>query len=512
MQLFKTIVERVWEKLYIAGVVLGVLLPSSPLNMPLTFRDSGVFLYVGWRILNGELPYRDIWDHKPPIIFYVNALGLALGNGSRWGVWFLEFIALFLAAFIGFHLIKRIFGTHPAILSTFLWLFILVFLLQGGNLTTEYALPLQFAALWLVQTAEKSSYPYRHWFLVGLLGGVAFFTKQTAIGIWIAIVLYLTIGRLMSGQINKWFKELLFICVGGLAICISWVVFFSIQGAFAQFWSAAFAFNFTYSSSNADITSRLNSIVNGLAPLKIAWLLQFSIIGSLIGILLVFYKKGTLPEGNSLILIGLIDLPIELFFIGFSGHSFPHYYMTLLPIFSLFAGAMAWGILSSLPFWKANVTVKFLCLLSIMGIFLWSPIYKSYKGQVSLLSYAKNPTMIRYIKRNTLSNDEVLLWGAESTLNYFTQRNSPSRFVYQFPLYTQGYANEQLISEFLRDILINCPRLIIDTHNPDTPIYNFPIQTQAIKDDIALVQSRYLDAENVGDWTIYKYNGNVCHP
>jgi len=106
--------------------------------MPLTYRDSGVFLYTGWRILNGQVPYRDVWDHKPPVFFYINAAGLALLNGSRWGVWIIEFLSLYVATVISWRLIKGAFGTVPAILAVVLWLFGLAYVIQGGNLATEY--------------------------------------------------------------------------------------------------------------------------------------------------------------------------------------------------------------------------------------------------------------------------------------------------------------------------------------------------------------------------------------
>ncbi len=53
-------------------------------------RDSGVFLYVASMLLRGKLPYRDVWDHKPPAIYYLDALGLALGGRSTWGVWAIQ--------------------------------------------------------------------------------------------------------------------------------------------------------------------------------------------------------------------------------------------------------------------------------------------------------------------------------------------------------------------------------------------------------------------------------------
>src|SRR5215211_9133793 len=80
--------------LSIVGTIIA-LFPSNPNNMTLPSRDSGVFLYVGWRFLNGDIPYRSVWDHKPPLIYFVDALGIALTPGSLWGIWLLQLLFIF---------------------------------------------------------------------------------------------------------------------------------------------------------------------------------------------------------------------------------------------------------------------------------------------------------------------------------------------------------------------------------------------------------------------------------
>src|SRR5687768_3404549 len=77
--------------LLLASVII-VALPASPRFMSFPGRDSGVYLYVASKILDGDIPYRDVWDHKSPGIYYLNALGLWLANGSLWGVWGVEAI------------------------------------------------------------------------------------------------------------------------------------------------------------------------------------------------------------------------------------------------------------------------------------------------------------------------------------------------------------------------------------------------------------------------------------
>jgi hypothetical protein len=57
--------------LALACALLILRLPS--LVQPMG-ADQGLYAYVGERILDGELPYRDAWDQKPPAIHYTYAL------------------------------------------------------------------------------------------------------------------------------------------------------------------------------------------------------------------------------------------------------------------------------------------------------------------------------------------------------------------------------------------------------------------------------------------------------
>lgn len=506
MRRLQSVVSRIWEKFLISLGVLCVLLPISPLNMPSTGRDSGVFLYMGWRILHGELPYRDIWDHKPPVVFYINALGLAIVNHSRWGIWFIEFVSLLTAAIIGYYLIKKAFGTLSAVLSTLFWLLTLVFVIEGGNLTTEYTLPLQFAALWLIYDVDKPEFPNWRYFLIGFMGAITFFTKQTAIGIWIAIILYLTCRRLSSGQVRRWLRELFLVFTGSMVPVAAILIFFGVQGVLPQLWSAAFKYNVVYSSSTTDLMSRLEPLYYGIMPLTTVGLFQFSMVGCVFAIILVLFKKDVLGHCLSLVTIGLFDLLIELFLVSTSGYVYSHYYMAMLPVLSLFTGMLFWVFSSQITAWEIPVMAKYAFVIGVTLITMWGS-FQRYSDQVEAFREKRNDVAIRFIGEATSPDDYVLIWGAETSANYFSHRRSPSRFVYQYPLYQAGYVDEKMIEEFLGDIVQKHPRLIIDTHNPTTPIYNFPIHSQAIDARIGYLQSHYQKVKVIDFWTIYKYRG-----
>src|SRR5215510_3053799 len=116
---------------------LIALFPCNPNNMTLPSRDSGVFLYVGWRLLSGDVPYRDVWDHKPPLIYFVDALGLTLTPHSLWGVWVLQLIFIFFTLLLVYKLLDREFGIYAALVGTVILTSGLLTILEKGNVTEE---------------------------------------------------------------------------------------------------------------------------------------------------------------------------------------------------------------------------------------------------------------------------------------------------------------------------------------------------------------------------------------
>jgi hypothetical protein len=62
-------------------------------------RDQGLFFYVGREWLErGAIPYRDVWDHKTPLIYAVHAAAIAVFGR---GMWSIRVVELLLVPLIG---------------------------------------------------------------------------------------------------------------------------------------------------------------------------------------------------------------------------------------------------------------------------------------------------------------------------------------------------------------------------------------------------------------------------
>ncbi len=141
-------------------------------------------------------------------------------------------------------------------------------------------------------------------------------------------------------------------------------------------------------------------------------------------------------------------------------------------------------------------------------------------GQSIKVDRSSDLTVVDYIKNSSNPSDFVLMWGAESSYNFVSERRAPTRFVYQYPLYWHGYQNEKMIKEFLNDITMNKPMLIIDTSTTDIRIPPLDIKDRRnwtsgsntfriipqMNDIFQYIDANYYFAGFIGEknWRIYK--------
>lgn len=243
------------------GLAFLALAYAMPHLMRIPDVDSAIFQYFGERMREGQLPYRDIYDHKPPLIFYLNYWGLMLGGGSRWGIWALELLAVALSALIGFNSMKRFYGTLPAWLASAGFLMNLVFVHEGGNLTEEYALPFQFAAMGLLLDMERRGRGGWRAFFMGVCIAMASTLKQPLAGPLVAVAMLMLWNRLIRKQ-WRGLLDFVWLGLGFLAVWGAWFAFFALRGIFPEFWEAAFAYNFALSGITTN--QRLDALVEAL--------------------------------------------------------------------------------------------------------------------------------------------------------------------------------------------------------------------------------------------------------
>jgi len=444
------------------GLVGAVFVPMARVVVGDPGRDSGVFLYAAWRILGGAVPYRDVWDHKMPGIFFIDALGLILGRGSDVGVLALEFAALSAACVFGFLAIRRAFGTAAACLGSFLWIASLPLVLEGGNLPEEFALPLQFLALLLFVRSMGRGVSRLESVVLGLSAGAAFALRQNLIGIWIAIVLCRALTAWRTRNAAALARDLVGQFAGFMSVQVVWVVYLQSNNALGAFWQAAFGYSIGYSDTSW--SNRLDELGSDLMLLCTTGLAVFAVLGWFEAVRRVRRSASVGPAQPTHLLV-IIGLPIELVLGTISGRLLPHHALACLPILAFAAACLVPTLASAfsgvrtrrlrVAAWALSCG---LVVLVLRGASLGEMGWLSSTG-----GNATAEVLSAQLDAEVPANRSILVWGAEARINFLTRRAAPTRFVYQYPLFAGWYRTPAIVSEFFADLENNRPPIILDT-------------------------------------------------
>lgn len=439
-----------------------LLAPFAPPLQPLPRRDSGVFLYAGWQILQGRIPYLQIWDHKPPLIYTIDAAGLLLGSGSLWGVWMIEVLSLAAALVMCASVLSHAFG-GAGNLAAIICAASFTLVSDGGNLTEEYALPLQFLILGLFYLGEtRGSLLLVSW-PIGILASMIFLLKPNLVGVSVAVALYVLITRMSARRFGELLRCAGAMISGAASPLLIALLFARSAGALSATTSAVFTFNAVY--SEADAHARIWSLITGIRLLSESGLFPLGLIGWAFGIRRFFSRERS--EIGPLLRFGLILFPLELIFSSVTGESYPHYYIAWLPVCALLS-AYTISILAERldPNREAHSRRTLVFALAFVGILNALVAYRYAQSLLSALEGSKaglNADPVMVYLNELPSGEPVLFWGAEARYNFVTRHVAPTRFVYQYPLFQSGYVTQEMIQEFEEDLSASPECIVIDT-------------------------------------------------
>ena len=457
-------VRPILPYLVLGGGAAMALITTLPALMPLPGIDSGIFLYVGRQMLHGMVPYRDLWENKPPGIYLIDALGLAIGNGSRWGICLLEWISLWAAASMGFAALCRVFGVGPALFASFCWIAGFARALQGGNLAEEFVLPVQFASLIVFSRIAASGVRITDGVLLGMFAAIAAIFKPNTMGLWIAIGLW---SIASSWVYRRWLPSLLLAAGAALGACATIApvaLFFYRNHALGGLIDQAFRYNFIYIASSTWIGRAHCAYTQFIyfAPSG----LSLTVLGAWVAALylLVFRRVLLGPVVTNFVALAAIALPIETALACTSADIYLHHFIVpfacwaILFAFAAWLGASRARAINHRDFGRLPRAAVFIAIALLAWIGAWRATYRAARDPDQ-----PRTAILRYISSHSRADDFVLTWGLTAALDFAAGRLEPSRFLHEFPLCTRGYTDPGKIALFLDDLNRHPPLLIVDS-------------------------------------------------
>ena len=512
-------------------ITLSALIVLSQANPGLTLpdRDYGIFAYVGKQITLGKLPYIDAWDHKPPAIFYVDALGLWMAHGFRWGIWAIEFSSLFAAIWLSYGLFKKLWGVFPAICGVAVWLIGFNITLQSGNTTEEFPLPLHFLALLLFLALARSTKNYFGGFVLGLAFSISFLFRANNAMVETAIVLTLLLMWIGQRDYLGLLFQLIAMAVGALLPILISVLYFWSQGALREMFDASITYNFMYSHEKI---SSASGLVAGFRYLGvIAWI---GLIGY--GVVLFQWVVNwrsreilTMPVHSFL----LVGCPLAVLTVDPAQRNYGHYFINWLPFIGLLSGLLVYTVYNNFPLIKRVKTFpENTYLIAVLGIVLVVFIssgsavenWNAFRQVLNRTEIERESTIAVYVRDHTQPGDTVLFWGGFPGENLMADRDIPSTYI-TYPLLVESDFSRKISEHFFVQLKANQPALIVDMGyfgilaiDPDERAGNSSVSREwtslpsNVFDVLQFIESHYHLETVFRNAKVYRINDDVSTP
>ena len=207
--------------------------------------DDHLYAFCGWRIWQGGTMYLDVWDHKPPGIHWIDALGFAVGGGRYAGIIALCTLATIASYALFFAVARSVYHRGTAALATILaGLYLAPGLYFGGSNRSEtFLVPCELALILFYLSGFKRDRRYC-WYVAGLFGGGAFLFKQTGLAAsgaaGLHMVMLLLVGELPWRAVVRRAGLML----GGFAtVVLTTILVLAAQDALGEAWFAVFTYN-----------------------------------------------------------------------------------------------------------------------------------------------------------------------------------------------------------------------------------------------------------------------------
>jgi hypothetical protein len=427
--------------------------------------DKEVYRYVGRVMLKGGVPYRDVFDHKPPLIFFLNYLALLLGGD--WAQWLIDTCLVLLATCLFYQLGRKYRLPIPWLLPLLFNLMIRDFLMcLGMGMTREYTsiLLLIFFCVFLGKSR------YRH-FQLGLLSGLIFFMQQDQV---LALVPFFIYALLPNEDTIPVAGRVLRTAAGFGIIMIPVVGYFVVHGALKDFWQDAFLFNFgwytrTLRESFGDHLRKLKSTLDGGN-----YELPFMVAMTVGTCALIFQSK---KKGFLLVTLAAVVLSIIPEFMGgrdvvpnISGMTFTHYFLPLsaslsMLLFSVFA-------FTEEPVfreWKTQC---------IYGVLLCASLSYTALQHLGHLTRSRDEfetflPEIGYLRSHRPGDHQLFVFGDTNATYAYNEFGiiGPSKWVYQhfYNLYDHWDPDHAILKSIQQELIQSRTTYILDWSN--TPMY-----------------------------------------
>ncbi|EOS20473.1 hypothetical protein C804_06318 [Lachnospiraceae bacterium A4] len=429
------------------GFVISMQCEIAPYSKKLPGIDESVFETMGYLMTKGYIPYRDSFDHKGPLLYIINWLGMQISYYR--GIWIIELIVITSTFFILYKITRLVCGRLGGCFSMFVISSSLLFYLDGGNLVEEYAMPfIAVSVYFFLDYFLNQKISIYRLIICGFSFGAVLLLRANMISVWICFCIAVFIQLISNKQYKKIIEFILWFLSGMMLILLPVFIWLALNHAFKDFWNDYIIFNKMYVSNSvrATLLNKFNSFQY--------FLNNVLIIGSTVmTVYLCRLKRGYCDIAY------LICLMVTLPLISMSGMSYAHYGMVLVPL-------MAYPIanfISSGKLYEKNAGISIVIIWLLINYTITpfgTAVSHLIENYINRNIDQRNGIydIVELIENNTDEQDKITVWGNWNIIYLLSKRMPASKYSYQFPI---AEVDESIYEEYFNDLELTPPTFVI---------------------------------------------------
>ncbi len=162
-------------------VLVTLFSTCSPLYPINPWDDANVYMTIGKSMLRGKVLYRDIFDHKGPVLFFLHEMAAAISYTSFFGIYIFEVLGMWCFAWFGLRTM-RLFSDSRLCVPLLCLLMLLTVTSDAfyyGDSVEEFCLPLlSYTLFQMLRFVKKHEMPqWHHSLFLGIGAGAIFWMK-----------------------------------------------------------------------------------------------------------------------------------------------------------------------------------------------------------------------------------------------------------------------------------------------------------------------------------------------
>lgn len=483
--------EKSTDLKYMAVILAAVLLicgmsKNSPVSNGVPLTDSSVFQYIGYRMWRyGELPYIDFFDHKGPIIYFINMLGTFLS--LRYGIFVVELVFMFITLFFTWKTLSLFSNKLCALIGDIGCFLFLYDFFECGNLVEEYSMAFMAISIYLFSDYYKNKKTTGFRIAVtGVCFACVLLLRPNMIGIWIVFCCAIALKELCRREYAFVLQMIGCFFLGAVIIIVPVICYLLWNHALSAFLDCYLTFNFAYSGSEKG--SVLYSFYSYCRT-------EFFAVTCILWFLSIWTGRNV-KWLREYFFVCASALVVSMLLCCMTGNPVPHYLMTVFPVAAV---GYAYGISrfcsrmeTRARRFKAGFAGIILCVLifQLLGI---KNAYIRYQGDGD----SAVAEIAQVIRENSDTKDEMTVFGNACKYYLASDRRAFSRYIYQYPI---GEVRPSIMEEYFGEMNQNPPAIVVIDHTFDMGEEDSRVMMDILLDSYELLY----DDEYAAVWTRYR--------